>query len=247
VAGAGAPRGLPGERPPSGGGGGREAASAGTWSTSARRRRPASPVPASTAGPRPGRRAPPPRVGLRRHRPGHHRSETRGRGGVPHRVPGGPVLRLRRIRDAGPVVPHTSAPPWRVRALPEGEPAVVEARIVVRHDRSAAGRAPSEVSQVAAEIGLQAADCSGTESSVTVTRGRGRPVAACSRWGGGRRPAAGCRGRATAFGQARACAYLGSGEQVLTGTSSGGSPGTWFVAPAREIRGSDTTTGHRGP
>ena len=246
MTGAGAPRGLPGERPPSGGSGGRGAASAGTWSTWARRRRPASPVPASTAGPRPGRRAPPPRVGLGAvgqvftgQRPGDMGRPSPGTG----RTCSSPAT------DPGcrPVVPHTSAPPWRVRALHEGESAVVEARIVVRQDRSAAGRAPSEVSQVAAEIGLQAADCSGTESSVAVTRGSGRPVAAYSRWGGGRRPAAGCRGRATAFGQARACAYLGSGEQVLTGTGSGGSPGTWFVAPAREIRGSDRTTGHRGP
>src|SRR4051812_8802231 len=37
---------------------------------------------------------------------------------------------------------------------------------------------------------------SGTESSVAVTRGRGRPVSACSGPCGGRRPAAGCRGRA---------------------------------------------------
>src|SRR4051794_13059115 len=36
---------------------------------------------------------------------------------------------------------------------------------------------------------------SGTESSVAVTRGRGRPVSACSGPCGGRRPAAGCRGR----------------------------------------------------
>jgi hypothetical protein len=60
-----------------------------------------------------------------------------------------------------PAVPHTSAPPWRVRALHRGSRRWVEARTVVRHGRSAAGRAPSEVSQVAAEVGLQAVDVLG--------------------------------------------------------------------------------------
>ena len=53
----------------------------------------------------------------------------------------------RRIRSAGPASPHTSAPPWRVRALHEGSRRWVEARTVVRRSRSAAGSAPSEGSQ----------------------------------------------------------------------------------------------------
>ena len=72
----------------------------------------------------------------------------------------------------------------------------VEARTVVRH----VGRRPDmhrRKGARAAEVGLQGRELSGTESSVAVTRGRGRPVTACSRWSGGRRPAAGCRGRAS--------------------------------------------------
>jgi hypothetical protein len=89
------------------------------------------------------------------------RSETRGTRSVPHRVPVGPVLRLRR----------SGKPCRRCRTrlrLPGGSARCtrarrrwVEARIVVRHSRSAAGSAPSEGSQVAAEIGLQAADVLG--------------------------------------------------------------------------------------
>jgi hypothetical protein len=99
---------------------------------------------------------------------------------------------------------------------------------------------------VAARIGLQAADVLGDR-----VVGRGHPGKRATGLGVlevGRRTASGGWlpwSRETAFGQARACAYLGSDEQVLKGTNSTGSPGTWIVAPARENLGPDTTAGHR--
>lgn len=237
VAGAGAPRGLLGGRPPSGGGGGRGAASAArgprgqaTSSSVADLR--------STAGSRPGP--------SERHRcscpappAGSCRSETRGRI-VPHRVPGGPGVHLRRIREAGPATPHTSAPPWRVRALHKGE--------------SAVGR--GENRRASKSVGGRACAVGGEPGG-----GRGRP-ASCGRARGPRRRSRspgeeGDRSRrargwaedgvqrlAAVVAQQHsvrrgACAYLGGGEQVLKGTSSRRSPGTWLVAPAREIREPD--------
>jgi hypothetical protein len=246
MAGAGAPRGVPGERPPSGGG----------WRTrscvrrhgvrGARRRRPASPSPASGAGPRPGRRE--------RHcrrssgADGQVRTGQRpGDGNRPSPGTGRICVSPSTVQDTGPALPHTSAPPGRVRALPEGEPAVGRGENRRASGRSAAGSAPSEASQVAAEFGR--AGCGRARGPSRRFRSPGeegnrsrRARGEC----GGRRPAAGCRGRATASVR-RGSAYLGGGEQALTGTSSRRSPGTWHVAPARENRGPDSTAGRRVP
>jgi len=109
----------------------------------ARRRRPASPSP-EAAGPRPGRRE---------HRAAGGRAARPGpcpvrdpEGEIPSRAPGGPALRLRRTRYR-PVAPHVSAPPWRVRALHEGESAGGRGQSDRAVRRSAAGSAPSERSQ----------------------------------------------------------------------------------------------------
>ena len=202
MAGAGAPRGHPGERPPSGGGWRTRSSSAGTVGQrdvrGAGRRRPAS-LASRTAGPRPGRPSAT-AAGLRRRRPGPDRSETRGTVAslVGYRED---LLFAPDGSDAGPAAPHASTPPGRVRALPgKGEPAVGRGENR-RASKSVGGRECAVgVSQVAAEVGLQAADVlGGTESSVAVTRGRGRPVSACSGESGGRRPAAGCRGRANSI------------------------------------------------
>ena len=225
MAGAGAPRGLPGERPPSGGGWRTGTASTGTGSTSGpgdvvhHRRRP------RTAGPRPG-------------------PERRRRGAIVGAA--GQVRTGQRPGEAGPAAPHTSAPPWRVRALHKGESAVVEARTVVRRSRSAAGSAPSERARWRPGIGLRPANCSGTESSVTVTRGRGRPVSACSGWSGGRRPAAGCRGHAMGtVGRARRPSRSRRADPAR-GTNSRESSGIWLGAAPGATPGS-VRPDHRGP
>ena len=225
MTGAGAPGGLPGERPPSGGGGGRGAASAGTWSTWPGDVVQHRCVPRA-AGPRPGRRE--------RHRrrmvigaDGQVRAGQRPADAErPQRVPVGPVLHLRRIRRAGRQCRTRLRLPGGSARCTRASRRWVEARTVVRQSRSAAGSAPSEGSQVAAEIGLQAMD-----SARDRVVGHGHPGEEDDRsrrargWSGGRRPAAGCRGRATAFGQARACACLGGGEQALQGNELQTEPG----------------------
>ena len=165
MTGAGAPRGLPGERPPTGGGGGQHAVSAGTvlqrdvhtWPGDVVQHRR---VP-SPAGPRPGlasataarwSSAPMARP-LPVRDPGDAERPSPGTGGTCFRLrrSGKPCRRCRtRLR-----LPGGSAPCTRARRRWVG------ARTVVRQSRSAAGSAPSEVSQVAAEIGLQAADVLG--------------------------------------------------------------------------------------
>jgi hypothetical protein len=97
--------------------------------------------------------------------------------------------------------------------LPGGSARCVEQSAVGRGEmrtagsRSAAGGTPSEGSRVA-EAGHRVRRCSETEATVAVTRGRGRPVSAYSGRCGGRRPAAGCRGRAAV---SRARGELGTG------------------------------------
>ena len=164
----------------------------------ARRRRPASIRPD-----RPDRvpvvPAPPPR-GSPAPTARSRRSETRGRAFVPSRVPG----RTCSTRDGS----ETPARRRRTRLrLPGGSARCTrasrrwdEARTVVRRSRSAAGRAPSEVSQVAAEG--RPAGCGRARGTECVGHGHpgkratGRGVLG---WSGGRRPAAGCRGRATSI------------------------------------------------
>jgi hypothetical protein len=248
MAGAGAPR-SSGERPPSGGG----------WRTriwvrpcichlrdvqGTRRRRPASllsrgrpdrvPVVASAAA-----------AGCRRHRPDPGpRSETRGTD-VPARVPGGPVLRLRRS-GAGPASPHTSAPPVRVRALHEGESAVGRGENCRAERRSAAGSAPSQGAR-AADVGLQA-----ESSARNRVVGHGHP--------GKRATGLGVLEveRRTASGGwlpwSRICIRSGAGLHLSRrrragprGTSSARNSGTPIVAPARGTRGPDWSADHRVP
>ena len=225
MAGAGAPRGLPGERPPSGGGWRTGTASTGTGSTSGpgdvvqHRRRP------RTAGPRPGPRASPPRgiVGAA----GQVRTGQRpGDSEVPHRVPGGPVL-PGGGPGAGPAAPHD------VCASLEG-PRAAQGRVGGgrgenrRASKSVGGRECTVgESQVAARIGLRLATCSGTESSVTVTRGRGRPVSACS----------GMERRTASSGWLPWSRELHSVRRGLAPISEAG----------RENRGPGSTAGHRVP
>ena len=115
----------------------------------------------------------------------------------------------------------------------EGESAVVEARTVVRRSRSAAGSAPSERARWRPGIGLRLRTAQ-RPSRRSRSPGEGGDRSRRARgWSGGRRPAAGCRGRATAFGQAR-------GLRRLSGTSPG-SPGTGSAGRARPA------AGHRGP
>jgi hypothetical protein len=127
-----------------------------------------------------------------------------------------------RFRSAGPASPHTSAPPWRVRAL-QGSRRWVEARTVVRRSRSAAGGAPSEMSQGGR---CRPAGCGWLGDRVV---GRGHP---------GKRATA--RGVLGAFAEdvvqrlAAVGALTAGGciDPVLKGTSSRRSPGTGIVAPA---------------
>ncbi len=127
------------------------------------------------------------------------RSETRGRRTSRcgyRRVPGA----FLGGSAAGPAARHASAPPWRVRALPSrGSRRWVEARTIVQRSRSAA-----KVHRRGKRGGPEAerrARTRTTERRSSITRGSGRPVGVLGQCGG-RRPAAGCRGRASC-GQAR--------------------------------------------
>jgi hypothetical protein len=246
MAGAGAPRGLPGERPPSGGGGGRGAASAGTGSTEPgdvvqhRHLLRAEPghVPVVASATAAGRH--------RRRRPGPYRSETRGRE---------PSLTGYRedlcVACDGPG--HRAGTAAHVCASREG-PRAARGRAGggSRRESSCVRSVGGRECAVGGEPGggrvrpCRLRTCSGTESSVPIAREEGNRSRRARGECGGRRPAAGCRGRATASVR-RGSAYLGGGEQALTGTSSRRSPGTWHVAPVRENRGPDSTAGRRVP
>lgn len=198
-----------------------------------RPRRPASPAGSGRTANRFPRARRPARLVRRRPRPGPDRSETRGRD-VPlgyretwGHLPDGSGCRAR-------ASPHTSSPPWRVRALLEGSRRWVEARTVVRRSRSAAGRAPSEMSQRRPKSACRVGG-SGTESSVAVTRGSGRPVTACS-------GSAEDGVQRLAAVVAQCC--CGAAVEVLRGTSSRRSPGTGSAAPAGENPGPGRTPGH---
>jgi hypothetical protein len=163
--------------------------------------------------------------------PGSYRSETRGRerpfpgtGRTCRSLPG-------RIRCAGPASPHTSAPPWRVRALLGGSRRWVEARTVVRRSRSAAectvGGEPG-----AAVVGRQASDGLGDR-----VVGRGHP--------GKRATGLGVLGalRRTASSGWLPWSRLQRSDASIRGTSSRRSPGTSIVAPAGVIPSPGRTAG----
>jgi hypothetical protein len=180
MAGAGAPRGLPGERPPSGGGGGRGAASAGTGSTS---QATSSSIAISCERSRTtsrSSRAPLPQV-VRRRWPGPYRSETRGRE---------PSLTGYRedlcVAFDGPG--HRAGAAAHVCASREG-PRAARGRAGggSRRESSCVRSVGGRECAVGGEPGggrvrpCRLRTCSGTESSVPIARGRGQPVSACSR------------------------------------------------------------------
>ena len=239
--------GLREKRPPSGGGGGRGAASTvARCHTGCPRSQATSSSIAVSRGGRTASRSP---RAPRRGRP------CRPARSVPGQRPGG--------RDPFPGTGWTCAPPPS-DSVPAGRAARVCASL--EGPRAArgrvGGRSRAELSCAtsvggrecavgeepgAAEVGRQAQNSAGPsrrsrspgEGGDRSRRARGRAEDGVSRLA--------AVVAHQHVGQARACAYLGGGEQALTGTSSARSSGTWIVAPAREIHGPDSTAGHRVP